>query len=403
MGNRIAHWGPKDSQRSKWILILTIVVLIIFILSLDYLGWIKGIRSPFFTLILGRHAAPDLTEFYKLITHELVSNGVKKRAISGFMDRERVFHVKVELPLSLYAPMAGPLENALVGAGARILSLEASREEDTVFYLWTIQGQGKERMALLFACAPRAKEKPGTERQAGLKPGPRAAGPNLIALIMDDMGNSLEAAKEVCGLGLPLTVSVLPFSPHGTETAQLAHECGLEVILHQPMESQGNNHTEKNTPGMIYASMTDDEIRRTTEDCLEQVPYIRGMNNHMGSKLTEMDKPMSLVLAALKAKNLYFIDSRTSGRSLACDLARTMGVPSGASSMFIDPADEAKTLSAAEIKANVLELVHLAKRNGQAIGIGHPRPSTLKALAECLSLGKDSGVTFVFASRLARD
>lgn len=403
MGNPNARRVPNRTRRPNWILILTIVLLLVFILSLDYLGWIKGLRAPFFTLILGRHAAPDLTEFYKLISHELVSNGVKKRAVSGFMDRERVFHVKVELPLSLYEPMAAPLENALVGAGARILSLEASREADTAFYLWTIQGRGKERMALLFECSPRSKEKPGVAREARVRPSQQPARPGFVALIMDDMGNSLEAAKDVCSLGLPVTVSVLPYSPHATETAQLAHECGLEVILHQPMESLSNNSTEKNTPGMIYASMTDDEIRKTAEDCLGQVPYIRGANNHMGSKLSAMERPMSLFLAALKAKNLYFIDSRTNGSSRADDLARSMGVPAGASSMFIDPGDEVKTPTDIEVKANLRELVRLAQRNGQAIGIGHPRPATFKALADGLALAKESGVTFVFASRLARD
>jgi polysaccharide deacetylase 2 family uncharacterized protein YibQ len=122
----------------------------------------------------------------------------------------------------------------------------------------------------------------------------------------------------------------------------------------------------------------------------------------MGSKLTQEKRPLSLVLESLKEKGLYFIDSRTSAQSLACDLARTMGIPSGASSLFIDPGDDANALTSAEIKANFLELVQMAKRNGQAIGIGHPRPATISALKDCLPLLKNSDVSFVFASRLAQ-
>lgn len=403
MGNRSPRRSSGRAGTSRRAVILITAGLLVFLLGLDYLGWVKGIRSPVFGLVLGRRTAADLTGFYKIITRELVSNGVKKSAISGFMDKQGVFHVKVDLPLSLYAPMAAPLENTLTGAGARILSIEASREAETVFYLWMIQGRGKERMALLFSCAPPAEGQRPAGKPTARKPVGRSREPVFAALIMDDLGNSLEAAQEVCGLGLPLTISVLPFSLYATETAQLAHECGLEVILHLPMESQGNDRTEKNTPGMLYASMTADEIRATTEGCLEQVPYIRGVNNHMGSKLTELSTPLTAVFETMKGKDLYFIDSRTSARSVAADLGRKMGVRSGVSSLFLDPGNGDKPFQTGDVEDNLAELLSLARRHGQAIGICHPRPQTFAALRKSVLLAKEAGVTFVFASRLARD
>ncbi len=403
MGNRSSRRSSSRAGNSRRAIILTLAGLFVFLLGLDYLGWVKGIRSPVFGLVLGRRTAADLTGFYKIITRELVSNGVKKSAISGFMDKQGIFHVKVDLPLSLYTPMAAPLENTLTDAGARILSVEASREAETVFYLWMIQGRGKERMALLFSCAPPAKGQRPAGKPGALKPVGRSREPVFAALIMDDLGNSLEAAQEVCGLGLPLTLSVLPFSPYATETAQLAHECGLEVILHLPMESQGNDRTEKNTPGMLYAAMTAAEIKATTERCLEQVPYIRGVNNHMGSKLTELAEPLTAVFETMKDKNLYFIDSRTSAGSLAADLARKMGVRSGVSSLFLDPGNGDKPFETGDVEDNLAELLNLARQHGQAIGICHPRPQTFAALKKSDLLAKEAGVTFVFASRLARD
>jgi polysaccharide deacetylase 2 family uncharacterized protein YibQ len=402
MGQRsTSRFRPKP-DRSKRALILVAVLLVLFLIGLDYIGWLKGVRSFIFPLVLGKHVAPNMTQFYQLITRQLSAYGVKRRAVSGFTDREGVFHLKVDLPLARYQLLAGPLERALIESGAKILAQEASRDKDRAYYLWTIEGRRKERLALLFSCSLPAKGKTTEPTPPPVPPGPRPVATKFVALIIDDMGHSLNAAREVCGLGLPLTVSILPYSLHGTEAAQLAHECGLEVMLHLPMESLGNHRTEKSTPGMITADMKDEDIRRTAEDDLGQIPYIRGVNNHMGSKLTQEKRPLSLVLEPLKEKGLYFIDSRTSTQSLACDLARAMGIPSGASSLFIDPGDDASALSSAEIKANFLELVEMAKRNGQAIGIGHPRPATISALKDCLPLLKNSDVSFVFASRLAQ-
>lgn len=405
MGKRKSTRAQRNQSHSRRSLIAVIVVLVVFLLLLDYVGWIDGLRSHVFQLLLGKHAAPDLTELFQLITRELASQGVKRRSVSGFMDRDKLFHIKVELPLAKYKVLAAPLEKKIADSGAKILNREATQEEGAVFYLWSIEGRQKKRLALLFACSlPPAKRPAGAEKPPPLKPQPPPGQARLVALIMDDMGNSLDAAWEVCGLGLPVTVAVLPYSPHDTETAQLAHECGLEVILHLPMESLSNHRTEKTTPGMILADMKDGEIRKTAEDALERVPYIRGVNNHMGSKLTKDSRAMSLVFEAMKGKNLYFIDSRTTTHSIACDLARTLGIPSGSSSLFLDPdTNGIAGMSSAEIKANFLGLMRLAQKTGQALGIAHPRPATFSALKECLALQKNYDVSFVFASRLARN
>jgi len=405
MGHRSHPGFAARKDRSRRTLIIAVVLLLLFLVGLDYIGWLKGTRSFVFPLVLGKHAAPDITQSYQIITRQLSTFGIQRKAVSGFRDSEGVFHLKADLPLARYQIMAGQLQDALVESGARILSLEASQDKDRAYYLWTIEGQHKERLALLFSCSIPAKPKeaeapPPAPPQRTPAPQPELAA--SIALILDDLGNSLDASREVCGLGLPVTVSILPHSRYATEAAQLAHECGLEVMLHQPMESLGNHRTEKSTPGMVYADMKDEDIRRTVEENVGQIPYIRGVNNHMGSKLTQEKRPMSVVLEVLKDKNLYFVDSRTSLQSAAGDLARTMGVPSASSSLFIDPGDDPSALSPADIKANILTLVELAKRNGSAIGIGHPRPATLAVLKECLPLFRDSRVSLVFASQLTQ-
>lgn len=400
--------GTSGRQtRLRGVLVLALLFAL-FLIGLDYVGWLGGLRSNIFTLILGKHTAPNQTDLYKLITGVVSDQGVKKRSFSGFVDRDKVLHLKVELPLAKYRLLTAPLAKKLTDSGARIASIDTSQENDRIFYLWFIEGWEKEKLALLFSCPQAAapkKSQPLKPESVPPKPSAQIQAPaqKYAALIIDDMGNSLEAAHDICRLGLPVTVAILPFSLHATETAQLAHECGLEVILHMPMESLGNHHTEKSTPGLLRVSMNDSDLGRTAEDCLAQVPYIRGMNNHMGSKMTEDAHAMSLIFNAMRGKNLYFVDSRTSPHSVAFEQARSMGIPSGVCNLFIDPDREGQTESVAEIKGNFLELVRLAQKQGLAVGIGHPRPATLSAIKECLGTVRDSGVSFVFASRAVKN
>jgi polysaccharide deacetylase 2 family uncharacterized protein YibQ len=121
----------------------------------------------------------------------------------------------------------------------------------------------------------------------------------------------------------------------------------------------------------------------------------------MGSKLTEEREPLSRVFEVLKERNLYFIDSRTSANSIALDLARTMGLPAAGSRLFLDPGEDPAAIEAADVKARFLELVRIARKEGRAIGIAHPRRVTFDAIRECLPLAPADKVTFVFASRLA--
>jgi len=48
------------------------------------------------------------------------------------------------------------------------------------------------------------------------------------------------------------------------------------------------------------------------------------------------------------------------------------------------------------------QTVEIAKRNGSAIAIGHPRPTTLAALTALYPKMQAEGVRFVLASELAR-
>ena len=264
-------------------------------------------------------------------------------------------------------------------------------------------------VAFIFVKCPAKRAEPAQPRAAAQKdPAPRkppaldiyeAPAPpaeevrtSLAAVIIDDLGYSLEPVQAICAFKRPVTVSILPFAPATLETARLAREGGLEIMLHLPLEAL-HQKMEKASQGTIYTSMTAAEIRKNVLASLAEVPGCRGVNNHTGSMVTEDDRMMPVILGVLKEKNLFFIDSRTSPNSIAFETARSMGVPSAARRTFLDD-----SLEEAAIKRQLEELFRVARANGRAVGIGHARKETLQALGKYLSLADAYGVKLVFAS-----
>jgi polysaccharide deacetylase 2 family uncharacterized protein YibQ len=218
-----------------------------------------------------------------------------------------------------------------------------------------------------------------------------------VALIIDDMGNSLEALDAVLGLKEPLTVSILPFSPHAQETATAAHGGNLEVLLHLPLESLNNHDTATDTEGMITGAMSPDEIVQAFEASLARVPYADGVNNHMGSKFTADAGLMRTLLLPMKEKGLLFVDSRTSAQTVAYEEARRMGVPAVERNVFLDAdADRSR------IRDRLVELFKLARKKGRAVGICHPFPETLEALRTNFRQFADYDLEVVPVSRLVQ-
>ncbi len=125
------------------------------------------------------------------------------------------------------------------------------------------------------------------------------------------MGNSPEALEEIIDLGEPVTIAILPYSPHALETARRAHEKGLEVLLHLPLESLNGNGSEAATEGLIRSGMGEGEVRSLVEEELDRIPFVRGVNNHMGSKITADAGMMRTILEPIRERGLFFLDSRT--------------------------------------------------------------------------------------------
>ncbi|MFC1491649.1 divergent polysaccharide deacetylase family protein [Nitrospinota bacterium] len=214
--------------------------------------------------------------------------------------------------------------------------------------------------------------------------------------MIDDVGQDLQAAREVLSLNLPLTFAILPHLPHSREIAREAREKGRELLLHLPMEPR--RYPEKNPgPGSLLSGQGPEEVRERTRAALAAIPGITGVNNHMGSRLTVREDVMKIILEEVKAKGLYFIDSYTTAESVAYRVAKGLGLRVRKRTLFLDnEVDEDK------IGAQIARLIVEAKRSGVAIGIAHPYPETIAALRNAVSRIRESGVKIVPAGEVVR-
>jgi len=211
-----------------------------------------------------------------------------------------------------------------------------------------------------------------------------------VVLILDDMGNSRALGLEALALPGAINYAFLPHSPITTELAQTAHRLGKEILLHAPMSNLSNLPLG---PGALTARMNKHEFLTTLRASLSAVPHVRGINNHMGSLLTQLREPMIWLATELKQQNLYFIDSRTSPRTVAESTARQYAIPTLKRDVFLD-----NSLERDAIAAQFERLILMAAKHGLAVGIGHPHPETLRFLKKALPTLADRGITLAFAS-----
>ncbi|MBA2123583.1 hypothetical protein B9J78_01365 [bacterium Unc6] len=218
--------------------------------------------------------------------------------------------------------------------------------------------------------------------------------PGKIAIILDDWGHSKRNLPLLYSIQRKITIAVLPDGPYSTQIAKKCREKGLEVILHLPMAS-GKLSLDGKTS--IRPGMTKDEVSKIFSHSFSQIPNAVGVNNHMGSFATKDEAVMRLVLDEVKSRRLFFIDSVTSDSSVADSVRRKMGIRGAKrAGLFLDIDAKNKF----EIEQRLIDLANIAKKNGKAVGIGHAKQDTLKAILRVAPRIESEGVRFVFASEV---
>ena len=214
------------------------------------------------------------------------------------------------------------------------------------------------------------------------KPKPPAEALPKVAIIIDDLGYDRRIAQKFLDLDAGLTFAVLPLAPHTRLIAATIFKKGGELMLHLPMEPLEYPSVDPG-PGALLSSMSADDLIAQLRENLSDVPGIKGVNNHMGSKLTAESARLYQVFSVLKQEGLFFIDSRSTAETVGRPSARLFQLPFAERDVFIDHVQDPDL-----IRLRVKELIQIARKNGEAIGIAHPSKTTLRILEEMLPMLK---------------
>ncbi|MGI9330213.1 MAG: divergent polysaccharide deacetylase family protein [Gammaproteobacteria bacterium] len=218
-----------------------------------------------------------------------------------------------------------------------------------------------------------------------------------IAIIIDDLGNLRSAGDRITALDGPVALAILPHTPAAAYIAGIAHDAGKEVLLHLPLQP-----IEGAMPmgiGKINLDNTRDELNRILAANLASVPYVTGVNTHMGSLLTQHPGHMAWLMGELERNgNLFFVDSRTTPASVALRVALEYGVPATSRDVFLDD-----DLDPRRVAEQFALLKNRARAQGSAVAIGHPYPVTLALLERELPRLAAEGIELVAVRELIGD
>jgi polysaccharide deacetylase 2 family uncharacterized protein YibQ len=217
----------------------------------------------------------------------------------------------------------------------------------------------------------------------------------VIAIIIDDLGSDNPRHERVVRLPGAIACSFLPMNNATIRLAKLAHSYNKEILLHLPMESLAKNPMG---PGGLSLDMTEREFVWALQKDLESVPHVRGINNHMGSLLTQHPGHMVWLMEEIKRNGeLFFVDSRTTHASVAMTVALEEGVPSLQRDIFLDHDSDLES-----VRKQFMKTIARAKKLGTALAIGHPYQNTIEVLEEMLPQLDSMGVRLVPVSEMVK-
>ncbi|QIZ82947.1 divergent polysaccharide deacetylase family protein [Bermanella marisrubri] len=215
-----------------------------------------------------------------------------------------------------------------------------------------------------------------------------------LAIIIDDIGNSWQKGLDAIALPGNITFAVMPHRKHSIQLAERAGRLGKEVMLHAPMATMNNRELGA---GALHENLGEKLFKLRLRFAIDNIPYVRGINNHMGSRLTTSTNAMGWVMDVLKEKQLFFVDSRTHANSIAFEQAQQYGLASAKRDVFLD---HERTLDAVHRQFKLA--VTIAKEYGNAIAIGHPHNVTLRYLEHVIPQLEQHHIETIFVSALLK-
>ncbi len=215
------------------------------------------------------------------------------------------------------------------------------------------------------------------------------ASDKYASIIIDDLGDNIHRATEAARLPAPVAVAILPDTPYAETTARLARKHGKDVILHMPMQSVRHHH--KHASGTLKLHMSERQFVNKLKSSIASIPHLVGINNHMGSLLTRHPGHMKWLMRTLaQQESLFFVDSRTTDKSVALQIANEYDIPSVQRDVFLDPDFDNET-----VEQQFQRFIRIAREKGAALAIAHPHPVSLQVIREKLDELKRHGIKLV--------
>ncbi|MFQ6081873.1 MAG: divergent polysaccharide deacetylase family protein [Candidatus Aminicenantia bacterium] len=365
---------------------LFVLIAFLSVLSLDYIAWEQGKKSYLFSYFLkDKKFTKEQEKLNQILQVFFNQHNISSSSISIIKDNQGVFHFKMNLTIEKFNLIKEDLEKELAKRRAVIFEEKREKRGEVFFNLWKIRiGQRPSHILLFLSQISPLKAR------------------SKVTLIIDDIGHSLEIVDQIISLNVPLTISIIPFLSYSQQAARIAHLNDIEIMLHLPLEPM-NPYNFSSEKELITTQMTPEEIENTLSECIRNIPYLQGVNNHMGSKVTKEPEIMKIILTSLKRKNFFFIDSRTTDQTIGYLLAKQLGVLTAARDIFLDKAENQNQFSEGDTeytKEKFIQLLELAQKEGKAVGIAHPYPQTIQAIKESLPLIKKYNVELVYASKI---
>lgn len=243
---------------------------------------------------------------------------------------------------------------------------------DTVYFFHNSNLHGEDKDV------KKVQEKPESRKYSG-----------KLAVIVDDCGYDMSSVRTLLNTGLPLNFAVLPYKPYSSDVLEMIKSDGRVAMLHLPMEPVDRSAMSEGS-STICTDMSKDKILELTRKAINSLPGVSGVNNHQGSKATADSATMTTVLQELRNQDLFFVDSRTSSKSVARDKAVAMGVPTARNDIFLDNSSDMQA-----IRKQIYKAMDIAEKNGSAIAICHARPNTAKAWSMYAEEIKNTGIELV--------
>lgn len=215
-----------------------------------------------------------------------------------------------------------------------------------------------------------------------------------LAIIIDDCGYDMSSVRTLINTGLPFSYAILPYKTYSSDVLEMVKSAGYIAMLHLPMEPVDRSAMSEGAK-TICTDMSNEQISTLVRSAVNSLPGITGVNNHQGSKATSDRETMNTVLNVLNNNGLFFVDSRTSSKSVAKDQAMALGVLTARNDIFLD-----NSSNVADIRSQIYKAMEMAERNGSAIAICHARTNTAKAWSLYADEIKATGIEIVPVSEL---